>query len=268
MSEHNQQSQPWWRQLHLQTGESLCFILGPLNMLVARQEKEWQIATRHEQSPSILPADWELTLGNEDPTAENDFQRFVFRSTQPHVQLRPMQADRAVVVRPDSVLRLPPGEEITIYVSLPLWIAVHVGQSLEKLCEFPVIRPSDTWLGASTREGALCYDSRTRGRLRITDDPMARYRVITPLHIRNHADDIMLLERVSMPAVNLSIFGSDDGRLWSSNVTMTRQAENDTVTLDISSAPPKEAGRLELVTEPRESSEKLSVVSVLSAFFG
>ena len=56
-----------------------------------------------------------------------------------------------------------PRQKLTIYVGSPLWVGLLAD---DPLGELPLQPPKLTWWGTNTREGEVCYASRTQGRLR------------------------------------------------------------------------------------------------------
>jgi hypothetical protein len=59
--------------------------------------------------------------------------------------VRPLLADRDVVARLATPLRIPAESEATFFVSTPLWAAFWVGDTVAM--EVPTVRLSDTWWG-------------------------------------------------------------------------------------------------------------------------
>ena len=115
------------------------------------------------------------------------------------IALTPALADRPVVARPEKPFCLPAGAEAVVYVSSPLWVVLSTAQDL-KLAEIPIVRPSDTWLGPSTREGELCYASRTFLRLSLDNLPRRPHRATSMVRILNHADTALPLRALKLPA--------------------------------------------------------------------
>ena len=101
-----------------------------------------------------------------------------------------------------------------IYVSTPLWVRVDVHDPPQFLQEIPVIRPSDTWFGPSTREGELGYAGRTHGRLNFEngdgpiqilylDTPGVRARAYGSINLASETVDIVI-----KPESKRRLFGS------------------------------------------------------------
>ncbi len=154
-------------------------------------------------------------------------QRLGFKNCPEAASLSPALADRHVIARPESPFLVPPGEQVELYVSTPLWVQVNSMGPLRVLLEIPVTRISDTWIGANTREGELGYAVRTRAQTSINDLPAAAARVITPVNVVNHAANSFLLQRVELPMIRLALFRGHDGRFWTPAVTVERDKGGD-----------------------------------------
>lgn len=161
----------WWGERTLAEGERLHGRLGTLELWLERGPREWLATTRHGDDEARTPRleqPWEGTVPEHDE--QTIFaERFAFRRTGDRLQLLPAMPPRPVVVHTATPLVIPGGEEATVYISLPLWLRASAGGEL--LLDVPVVRQSDTWFGAITGPGELCYASRSRGRLRLEDLP-------------------------------------------------------------------------------------------------
>lgn len=267
--------QHWWGETTLGVGEVGRTVAGPFTLWARRREREWLLAT-------TVAADGHAGEGErchvvpEDDVAEGATrQRFSFSEAPAAIVTKPRPADRAVVVRPENDLAIPSGERVTIYVSMPVWVAVSVGrpsvadrrrrrgrqaarrseqQEREDvlLAELPTYRLSDTWFGPSTREGELCYASRTAGRLSLEDIPIRPHRAVTPVTVDNRASTTLLLQRLLVPVPSLALYCDADGALWTQGVTLTRDGDGDDATAQVDASPPTvRRGAAERVSDPR-----------------
>ncbi|HJS74528.1 MAG TPA: hypothetical protein VJ921_09585, partial [Vicinamibacteria bacterium] len=158
------------------------------------------------------------------------------------------------------------GESITLYCSTPLWIRVEAGLTRVKLMESAIERPSDTWVGPSTREGEICYATQTAARLERSSVPRHPHRAVTELRIRNAANDTLLLEKVNLSVPYLSIYAGRDGVLWTESVLLERSSSTTIGRLQIGHPP--EPSEVEKLTSARLRSEPGGVlVRAFSALF-
>ena len=94
-------------------------------------------------------------------------------------------------------------------------------------------RPSDTWFGPSTLEGELCYESKTAVRFNLDNVPRRPHRAISVVRIRNRTDTQLSLERLKIPLPNLSLFGTEDGQLWTESITLERDEDGENATVKL-----------------------------------
>lgn len=257
----------WWEEVRLQTGQTGRWCIAGLEVAVYRDEREWLIATREVGGQDEM--DWTFERLDGRPEETEDIQRHAFRRTGERVWLRPVLADRSVVTSPRIPLYVPPGEETTLYVGSPLWLRVETGDPAVALHEAPIRRPSDTWFGPNTREGELCYATRTRAALDVTGLPASTRRALTALRIRNRSEGPLPVEKVRLPVPYLSVFHAPaSGLLWTQAVTLAHEEGLAMANLDIHDAPPRDAGETKLLTEPRERPAGRLLLRAFGTLFG
>jgi hypothetical protein len=252
--------------------------IGPSTLWVYRSSRDWRVVHRPSTDPvtadpmaqrSTLTVplgedEMAAVLETEDPDLVT--HRYSVRDTGETVALRPALADRPVVARPEHPLAVLPGESVTLYLSTPLWVRVELPASERLLQEVPSHRMSDTWFGPSTREGELCYATRTAGRLQLDRLPTRLHRALTPLRVRNRASDALELERVQLPAPHLALYRTPDDVLWTEAVTMIRREGETGADVRIAGGTPPDVEEASRVQEPRESSKQGLFTSTFGAF--
>src|SRR5439155_1571474 len=112
------------------------------------------------------------------------------------------------------------------------------------------LRLSDTWYGPNTREGELCYSSKTFCRTHLADLPLRPHRVLTPVSIQNNAKDPLLLEQLSLPLPYLSTYVDENGSLWTEEITVVNEPHHKHNVHQEKGAP-KIAGNAKLVSAAR-----------------
>ncbi len=243
---------PWWGTFPYRENESRSFAIGPLRFMIRRQTREWLIfRDTFEAAAEEKIAARHIT----GPGAE-------------HLELAVALADRPVVSRPVVPLAIHPGQEVTVYVSSPVWVMIGVGDPPRPLQEIPTQNLSDTWFGPSTMEGQLCYASTTSCRVRLSELPPRPHRVITPILVRNEAETPLLLDRIKLPVPLLSIYARADASLWTQSVVMTRNREENIAALKIADGPPAELGDTHHLGGPREKMASRTLIDQLGALFG
>lgn len=244
--------QDWWGTYELADGEIASWRLGSLELKIRRGARELQVGW--QRGAEELDG-WSFEPGMADALAAEDLERFLFAGEAGSVRLRPALADRSVVSSPRMPLHILPGEEATLYVGTPLWVRIESKPHAGSLLELPIRRPSDTWFGPSTREGELCYASRTYARLDRENLPRAWRHAITPLLVRNRADEALHLHKIQLPVPLLSLYQGEDG-LWTERLALVRTEEGETAEVDVRRGPPAEARGAERLTAPRAEHRK------------
>ena len=182
--------------------------------------------------------------------------------------IKPALADRSVVSRPQVPFRLLAGDQIQLYVGNPLWFRLELPNEGPCLRELPINRPSDTWFGPSTREGELCYATRTHARLTVAEIPKRPHRAITPVTLSNRAEDPMLLERISLPVPLLSAYRIDAGNVWTSAVALERREDREMAELKILPGAPRGGDSASLLFKARQAGGRNVVLKTLSSLLG
>lgn len=241
--------------------------IGPLRLAVHHGVHEWRVSYQWLDLPDGVMDCSVAEVAGEPPVYDQQ-ERYIFHTPGATLHLRPKLADRPVISRPVTPFHLLAGEETTLFVSSPVWLHLEAGEPGRDLTEIAIQRPSDTWFGPSTREGQLCYDSRTSGRLHLTEISQRPHRAVTRVVIRNDGVDALLLERLSLPVPYLSVYEANDGLLWTTPVTMVREASGEMGMVKIHQRPPQEASGARPLSLPRERPEQGSLVRALSALFG
>ncbi len=256
----------WWLPQQVACGQTLECLIGPLTVEIHHAAGEWHLGVAQgEESEGHGSACMALRQGG---VREEDYQRFMVTDTGTRLTLSPLLCDRPVVIRPRQSVFLPSGEAVTLYVSTPTTLRVEVGEPAVLLREVPTVTLSDTWFGPSTLEGELCYAGKTQTRRALDEVPHRAHRVITPVRIRNEGDAVLPLEKLSLPVPVLSVFGADDGRLWTQGVSLVRSGVSDMAALVVDDAPPDYAGRVKRLSAPRQPRAHGGLVRAFSMLFG
>jgi len=182
--------------------------------------------------------------------------------------LSPALPDRAVVVRLNEAVSVLPGEDVTFYMIVPLWLRMELTDGAKLLAEIPTFRLSDTWFGPMSSLGSLCYASESELYLDLRQVPLRPHCVITAITIRNLGADNLKLERLNIPFPRLSLFYSQRSGFWTDRLTLERREDNEMASLKLDRQPPAEASPTQFVTGPRlASADSNSVVRAFSAIF-
>lgn len=244
---------PFWGRFPLALGEVLHFRVGACALWLERLARELRVSYCQSEDPldtSLRVAERVERVPEQPPLAA---ERFALNSFGP-LEVVPLLADRAVVVRTHETLHVLPEDEATLYLTTPAWLRVSAGAPQKTLFERPSFRPSDTWFGPNTREGELCYAGSTTARLSLDELSMRPGRVVTRVQIANQARTPLALDRVNLPAPALSVFAASDHRLWTEAIQIRREPDGVIRGVMIAQVPEEAAGAARL-SGPRQSDE-------------
>jgi len=267
MTSDTQPLSSWWGSFNFNSGQNKQWHIGPLTLIVRCLDGEWQVAHEIADDFDDIDASWQTTDTDLMPETLDTNSRYIFRQTSGLLSITPLLADRAIISRPITPFNLTAGEEVTLYVSSPVWLELSVGSSAKKLQEVAIQRPSDTWFGPSTREGELCYASSTHCRLNLEDLPQRPHRAITPVLIRNQADTTLSVERLNVPAPLLPLYAAANGQLWTSKISLIREKDGDMAELQIDNTSPLEAKAAEQLSKPRQTASGSALIRAFNTVF-
>ncbi|MCA9669342.1 MAG: DUF432 domain-containing protein [Myxococcales bacterium] len=247
----------WWGDVRVEPGKAARWLIGPLELYIERREGDWRVGRR--VGKDLLSEDYEPRTDLDGaPDDVKDVDRFVAHSNNDvSCAIAPALPDRALVVAPESPFHVPPGTKATIYMSTPVWLQFRLVGAADSpvLLDIPIARPSDTWFGDSTKEGVLCYASRTFARLSLAEITRRAHRAVTAAHIDNKARTPLTLKRVCMPVDSLALFAAADGRLFTQDVVLSRKDEHaeDYADVSLGDKQPLAAPDAKRIVEPRKT---------------
>lgn len=255
----------WWGTLDIAPGEGRYLRVGPSELWIRRERHEWVVDRCVGSDPLDERLELPRPLGEAEAAPEDsETFRVAHYDGRGGLRVMPLLADRTVLSRPRSSFIVLPAQETTLYVSTPLWVRLE-SEDGRAIAEFPLFRPSDTWLGTSTLDGELCYASRTHCRLDLEDVPFRPHRAVTLLRVENRSHDPLPLERMSVPAPYLSLYAIDR-RLWTERVDLTWKDDEENASFEIRQGPPRSSPGVRPIAAPRRAGEAGGLVSAIRAF--
>lgn len=256
----------WWGEFNVPPNQQGRWQLGALTAWVQHLSQEWRVAWRIAEDGAEQNAQASVPQPLSPLAEELSMRRFCFSHQCNNVRIAPALPDRAVVTKPDKPLYVFSGEQTTLYLSFPLSLCIEVGDPPRQLQELPSFRLSDTWFGPNTREGELCYASRTLGRLHLGDLARRSNRVVTAVVIRNKAADSLYIERLNVNLPMLSLYRDAGGMLWTNALTLARLEGQTLASLEVERRPPPEAKGAQFVSGPRHADQRNLLVRAFSSF--
>lgn len=251
----------WWHPQGLEINQFWHCTLGPLSLFLHRQAHEWWLAwERHEElteqaqsrSQPLTELPDELT-----PT------RYIFDRSPLAFCLKPQLLDRALVVKTHQPVRIPASQSVTFYISSPVCVAIALQEPDIPLEVLSSLRLSDTWFGPNTREGELCYATRTHARNSREELPLRPHRAVTPVTIKNRSSQWLTVDKLSIPLPFLAVYGAPDGNLWTDPIALQHTDDSPLATLEVGRSPKG----LDLLSPAREPIQRNRLVRAFTSIF-
>lgn len=256
----------WWGPQSFAPGKGRHWHMAGMDLTIIRQAREWQFQIHRAPAQSEDNHEW----SRDDQLPESqlgELRRYVFRQTSEELTLLPRLADRSIVIRPVMPLFVPPGQEITFYVSTPVWLSCHANGLDTPLLDIPVVRPADTWFGRDTVKGEICYTTQVTGRLELSQLMPRPFRAVTPVQISNLGNELMPVERINLPVPFLPVYAAESGRLWTPTLHVTTEERQKVPRIRIDSTISTEAGHVVLLSPARRGSDEHALIRVFDTLF-
>ena len=244
----------WWGETSFKIGEIKVWSIADRKIAIQRLAQEWLVWNEETETES------DATIGiknlkTNSTLSEHPFSRHLFSQTLDEIDVSLSLADRPIVARPASKLNIPPGQQVKLYVSTPLWFVAKQKGSEYPIVDIPFWRPSDSWFGISTMIGELCYAKYTDARVDLANLKKRQHRAITPVIINNEHNEPLSIERINLPAPVLGLYVDKQNQFWSDQVEITHHSDTEKAGLKINKYPPKYLqDEMEVISRARISS--------------
>ncbi len=260
-----------WNQDVTLENEQACWDFGSLFLCLHSKTNEWQIRYEHkpcaiEDEPNEVKC---LPLTNKAVDLSSMKLKRYISNEENKLYFAPCLPDRSIVVKTIDTIYLLPGKQITLFVSVSLWVRLMARPSEQMLCEIPIRELSDTWFGANPLMGEMCYSSKTRARTDKTALITSANRAIIPVTIYNKNSETLELSKFSIPSLTLSLYENNVGGLWSSRVEFTHLKDAQGVQLSTEKLNEDITGFKEWqkISEPRQPIKGSFINKAISTFF-
>ncbi len=168
----------------------------------------------------------------------------------------PVFPDKAIVVKPEVVIRILPSVITRLYIQVPVWVRFEVEQMSGKSClkELPTIELSSTWFG-DFAAGELCYWLSSGVRIQTAPDVDHDYLAICPIILANKSDKELEIKKFKLQVSKLSMY-LDKKQLWSDDIFITYKGDTDPSQIKISGKAPEEISSAVLLSKPRQEGKR------------
>jgi hypothetical protein len=245
----HKQLNSFWHPKQLEPGDFHFWQAGTLQLWAKRApEHEWRIATSRAGEELN-----EISSG-EDPPPPSDaaWKRWAFKEEDATLHVLPAMPDMPVVARPDSPVRIPRGNEITFFVSIPFFLQAHVGPANEIfIYEEPTVVLSKTWFGEPTG-GELSYALRTSASRDLQGIKPGQHRVVCPVIVRNRSTEELNFQKICIRSMHVNIHAGAT-RLWTEEIEVTYLGQNSFSEVTFGKEPPAYEPTLGVLAPARET---------------
>ncbi|WP_428262630.1 hypothetical protein [Haliangium sp.] len=256
----------WWGDFELPMNSVGRWQIGPTTLIIEHLDNEWRVDTEVEEDPQASELSVDIRPIGDDDAARTWSHRFAVTEPSDRGSLSALLADRPVVATPERSVTILAGGEATVYVGSPVWVQIGIGDPAKALLELPLHQPADTWFGPSPRVGELCYASRTHCRLRLEDLPQRPHRAITSVQVTNRGETPLVLNQLLLPVLNLALFATPEGLLWTQDVKLERD-DREMAPIELRKGQPRHAEDAICIAEPRLPLTDNPMVRAFSAIF-
>ncbi|MBD3633431.1 MAG: hypothetical protein HUJ23_00795 [Methylophaga sp.] len=258
----------WWGNFAVAQGEQRTLRCADLYLQLQFLPNQWLLGYEWQQDINQFQPVLEAAFDDTTPAPENE-QRFVFAELPTTLTLQPALADRPVVCRPVVSVSLLPFQEVTLFVCLPLWVKLKTGESEQTLLDIPTVSVCDSWFGPNTREGVISYASQVSEQLDVKPISNNKARAAIEVRIQNQSAQMLTLDKISVPAPNLSLYADGRGQFWTPRITLVRRDNEDAIlSVDEVISGGLQESDLTQVCHAREDIGRSKITKAISALFG
>jgi len=259
----------WWGETEIQHDKCLQLFCGDLQLEILPKQNEWLVQYQLSKELTVFKVELAYISDSDDSIEFENKQRFVSSALPDHVILQPALADRAITCKPKVTVSLFPKQQISLFVGLPLWLQLHMDGIETAILDIPTVRISDSWFGPDSRRGVICYASTNNEQLDLKPTINHGTRATLEVSVKNNSDQILSLDKVSIPVPNLALYVDKEGKFCTRRVSLTReQDENASLAIDDVMSCGLADSDVTLVTKAREDIGRSKITKALSALFG
>ncbi|NNF62495.1 MAG: hypothetical protein HKO55_01480 [Gammaproteobacteria bacterium] len=256
----------WWGEFDTPLDQWSRWLIGPLSLWARASAGEWRLSWHSDADRLLDRLSVEMPATGEPDNAD-ETTRYALADAGNRLRLTPRLADRPVVVRPETPLVIPSGQNTVLFVGTSLWVRIEsLAADTALLTDVPIFRPSDTWFGSNTRIGELCYASRTKARTSAELLGRIPHRAVTPVEVINKGADALPVSQLRIPVQALSLFEAGS-RLWTDGIRFTRELNSTAAEFEIDSAATYVPENREVLAAPQRPIAHKSVMEVFSSLF-
>lgn len=235
-----------WEPRRISTDQCLHWQIGPLKIWIRRVDDELHIAKENapnDDETLVVAESWSEFEGK-----EADWKRWVVGARDNVIRFLPIMPDCPVIVRPETDIVIPKGDEALFFVGIPVSVRITAGENEPVvLWEIPTVRLSKSWFGDAL-SGEVCYALRTTARRSLDRLPARPNRAVCP--VKNAAKEELDFQRLCLRVDHLNVFGGPS-HLWTNQVNVTYRGQEQLSQVDFVEGPPPMSGAARLISQSR-----------------
>ncbi len=222
--------------------------IGPLKFWIRHKNNEWLIAHDRFPEEKEVVASKVLEEGDENIS----WNRYIIPSNEHSIKLAPATPTRAIVVKPESDLKIAEGAEALFYVLFPAKVKISVGK--KGITEIATQVLSNTWFG-EPHSGEMCNSLKTSARRTLEGLTLRPHQVVCPVYIKNNSHSDLNFKRLCIRTEYLSIYQGENW-LWSNKVFVSFRGDQQVSKIKYDNNVPAFEENCKLLSPPRSKPSK------------
>ena len=225
---------------------------GDLQLEVKRSASElWLRHRYHKEQPESDEDTWY------DESA--DWSRWPLDEGMGELHFSLLMPDLPVVISSKYPIHLQPGEQIQVFVGIPVWLHISLAsehENIKPLLELPSQELKKTWFGTPL-DGELSYWKESNARLGLQPVGSSDHLVYCPIQIINEADDLLTFTKFIFRVESLSIYQVRE-EYWADETIIHFKGGGNPSDIDMTGKlPPSKRGKnTKKLTPPRKPARK------------
>lgn len=251
-----------WKEFKVEEGNYYFRQIGPLHLWIQKQFDEWFVGWKYEsEEMESISEQVHDSVKDDDIT----WHRKVVKQKHDTIKLVPTMPDKAVVVKPESELKISKDANATFFIRIPVWLQVCMGSNYSEIVyEIPSVVLSNTWFG-EPHHGELCYSLKTSARRSLEGLETHPHQAICPIYIKNRVSEDLIFKRLCVQVSHVSIYQCN-GEMWTNKVHVQFRGTDKESSIKFEDTPPKIDKKLVMVGQPRKKVTKSFVRKSFDTF--
>jgi len=199
----------YWDIINIRNNEYYRWQINDLNFWLYRDNSEWIIGYKYKKNQKN-----ELIYNRIDKKPKNaEWVQILANTDSNNIQIAPGQPDLPIMIKSKRYLYIMPGNSITYYIKIPVYIHINSMQKNNSLNLFSINskKISKTWFGDPTsKKGILSYSSEAILEKDLLKIDYNYGMIICPLKIINKSNNKFNFSALNIQTQFLSVYEMND----------------------------------------------------------